>query len=50
MGCETMCCGADGRKFLTTEEKVERLKEYKEYLENEARGVEEVIARIKKAK
>lgn len=49
MECGTMC-GSGERRFLTTEEKMERLKEYKAYLENEAKGVEEAIARIKKAK
>ena len=39
-----------GRQFLTTEEKVERLQKYKEWLENEAKGVDEAMKRIKKAK
>ena len=39
-----------GRQFLTTEEKVERLQKYKEWLENEAEGVDEAMTRIKKAK
>jgi hypothetical protein len=39
-----------GRQFLTTEEKVTKLQKYKEWLENEAKGVDEAITRIKKAK
>jgi len=39
------CCGT--RQFLTKEEKVEMLKEYKESLENEAKGVGEKIAELK---
>ncbi len=51
MNCGTMCgCGPDARQFLTTEEKIEKLKQYKEYLENEAKGVDEAIAKLKKAK
>ena len=50
MGCETMCCGADGRKFLTTEEKMEKLSEYRQWLKSEAEGVDEAIQRLKKAK
>ncbi len=38
----------DGRRFLTVEEKIEQLNEYKEWLTQEAKGVEEAIARIKK--
>ena len=38
-----------GRHFLTTEEKIERLEEYKKWLENEKKGVEEAIDRLKKA-
>ena len=38
-----------GRQFLTTEEKIERLKEYKKWLENERKGVEEAIEKLKKA-
>jgi len=39
-----------GRRFLTTEEKTEKLQKYKEWLENEAKGVSEAIAQLKKAK
>ena len=38
-----------GRHFLTTEEKIEKLEEYKKWLENEKKGVEETIAKLKKA-
>ena len=41
-----MCCG---RQFLTTEEKVEKMEKYKEWLDNESKGVEEEIERLKKA-
>jgi len=41
-----MCCG---RQFLTTDEKVEKLEEYKKWLENESKGVEEAIAKLKEA-
>ena len=41
-GCET------GRSFLTKEEKVEMLKEYKQSLEKEAKGVAERIKEIEK--
>lgn len=50
MDCETSCCGSEGRRFLTTEEKMEKLGTYKKWLQDEAKGVEEAIARIKKAK
>ncbi len=36
------CCYG-GRSFLTKEEKIEMLKEYKDYLEKEATGVAERI-------
>jgi hypothetical protein len=45
MNCDTYC----RRQFLTTDEKIERLKEYKKWLDNESKGVEEAIAEIKKA-
>ena len=38
-----------GRKFLTKEEKIEKLQEYKKWLENETKGIEETIEEIKKA-
>ncbi|MBI2499585.1 DUF5320 domain-containing protein [Candidatus Woesearchaeota archaeon] len=37
-----------GRSFLTKEEKIEILKEYKEELENEASGVSERIRELEK--
>jgi len=43
-------CGCYGsRGFLTKEEKVEMLEDYKESLEKEAKGVEERIKELKKA-
>ena len=41
------CCGS-GRNFLTKDEKLEILKEYKESLEKEAQAVSERINDIKK--
>jgi hypothetical protein len=41
------CCGP--RNFLTKGEKVEMLKEYKESLEKEAKGVAERIKELEKA-
>jgi len=40
-----MCYG--GRRFLTKEEKIEWLQEYKSNLENELKGVTERIAELK---
>lgn len=40
------CCG--GRAFLTREEKIEMLEEYKQGLKQEAAGVEERIKELKK--
>ncbi len=37
-----------GRRFLTTEEKIEKLEEYKKWLDNESKGVEEAILKLKK--
>lgn len=37
-----------GRRFLTREEKIKRLEEYKKYLENEAAGVAERIEELRK--
>ena len=50
MECGTGCCGSEGRKFLTSEEKMEKLSEYKDWLQNEAKGVDEAIQKLKKAK
>jgi hypothetical protein len=40
------CCGTHGRQYLTKEEKIERLQEYKEWLESESKGVSERIAEL----
>ena len=40
-------CGS-GRSFLTKDEKIEMLKEYKEELEKEAKGVGESIKELEK--
>jgi hypothetical protein len=40
-------CGYGGRRFLTKEEKVEWLEDYKSDLENELKGVTERIAELK---
>ena len=37
------------RHFPTKEEKIEHLEEYKKWLENETKGVQEAIDEIKKA-
>lgn len=42
------CCGT-GRAFLTKSEKVEMLREYKESLEKEAKGVAERIKELEAA-
>ena len=50
MYCETSCGDAgEGRRFLTTEEKVEKLQDYKQWLEQEAKGVDEAIKKLEKA-
>jgi len=43
-----MCECGPGRNFPTREEKVEVLKDYKESLEKEAKGVQEKIADMQK--
>jgi len=43
-----MCYGFGGRRFLTKEEKVEWLEEYKSNLEKELTGVTERIQELKK--
>ena len=46
---EYRCASGHGmRGFLTKEEKIEILKEYKDNLEKEAKGVEERINELKK--
>lgn len=42
------CCGYVGRSYLTKEEKMEMLKEYKKELELEAKGVGERIKEMEK--
>ena len=42
-----MCHHSCGRHFLTTEEKIEKLQHYKKWLENEAKGVDEAIIKLK---
>jgi hypothetical protein len=37
------------RNFITTEEKIQHLEEYKKSLENEIKGVDELIEKLKKA-
>jgi hypothetical protein len=50
---ETSCgCHAHGhhpRMFLTKQEKIEHLTKYKEWLQNEANGVDEAITNLKEA-
>jgi prefoldin subunit 5 len=41
-------CGCGPRSFMTKEEKIEMLKEYKEELEKEAQGVKERIEELQK--
>jgi len=45
------CCSEyeQGRNFLTKEEKIEKLKEYKDWLDSESKGVDEAITDLKKA-
>ena len=46
-GEENMCCSSEyGRHFLTKEEKIKKLTEYKEYLDNESKGVSEAIEEL----
>ena len=42
------CCGTGTRNFFTKEERVEMLKEYKNTLEKEAKGVGEKINQLEK--
>lgn len=45
------CCGSSGfRSFLTKEEKIEMLKEYKNNLEKEVQGIYERIKDLEKNK
>ncbi|MBI5224345.1 hypothetical protein HY989_00580 [Candidatus Micrarchaeota archaeon] len=43
-----MCNGMYGRSYMTKEEKMESLKEYKKNLELEAKGVAERIKELEK--
>ena len=40
------CCSHHGRQFLTKEEKLKKLTEYKKWLDNESKGVAEVIEEL----
>jgi len=44
---EYECCGTSGRRYISKAEKVELLKQYKENLSNEIKGVEERINELK---
>ncbi len=53
MNCGAYTCGdyaSQQRSFLTKEEKIELLSEYKESLEKEAKGVAERISEMQKSK
>lgn len=43
-------CQCHGRHFLTKEEKIEKLKEYKKWLDDESKGVAEAIKELEKAR
>ena len=51
MRCESVCAESEfaGRNFLTTEEKAAKLQDYAKWLDNESKGVEEAIVKLKKA-
>ena len=44
--CYSNCGEFQGRAFLTKEEKIDMLKEYKESLEQETKGVNEKIKQL----
>ena len=49
--CYGNCYGNDeGRRFLTKEEKIKKLKDYKDALDNESKAVSERIAELGKKK
>ena len=50
MNCGYSYYDSGQRSFLTKEEKIEMLKEYKKDLEQEAQGVSEKIAEMAKSK
>jgi hypothetical protein len=41
------CCTCHPRRFLTKEEKIQHLNEYKKWLDNESKGVDEAISKLK---
>ncbi len=43
------CCNDPPRMFLTKDEKIVHLNKYRECLQNEAKGVDEAIAKLKEA-
>ncbi len=49
-GCGCGCSGHGMRNFLTKEEKIQMLKDYKTALESEAKGVAERIKELEKSK
>jgi hypothetical protein len=50
MNMEECGCGTLTRKYYTKEEKIKHLREYKEDLEKEAKGVAERIKELEKEK
>jgi len=44
-----MCGKYREKRFLALEEKIKKLKAYKEWLDNESKGVEETISKLKEA-
>lgn len=50
MGYGYQCCGTSSgmRSFLTRDEKIEMLKEYRESLEKEVEGIKERIKELEK--
>jgi hypothetical protein len=47
-GGKNMCHGScHERRFLTKEEKIAKLTEYKKWLDNESKGVAEAISELK---
>lgn len=49
MYCGNECNEQSGRSFLTRGEKIAKLKDYKDWLDNESKGVEEAIVELNKA-
>lgn len=47
-GCQISSCQDSTRSFLTKEEKIEMLEEYKKTLDQESKGVSERIAQLSK--